>query len=316
MEKLFVIFNTACIGDMLVTNALVRNLKEYYPASKIVFVCDTPYIDVAKYQDGVDEVIAFDKHRDKTLGGILKFVKNFPYKKPYASFVTYANERNLLISRLIGAKHIISHNKSFIWHTKEPFKLKDYIHMKDKWGGMIEALTGEHKNLPIKYYPPKTDTAVVNMVKGLKNPVVLCTTSNFYKKDMRVNDCAELIGLMHDEGLTPVLTGAGKTAEKFSADLRKTGCFDFIDLVGCTSFPELANILKICGKCITVDTGTLHFANALSVPVVGIFYAGCEEMWASDESLYPAKTLVGENIRPADIIKAYKELNNEVCAIL
>ena len=316
MEKLFIIFNTACIGDMLVTNTLVRNLKEYYPSSKIIFVCDTPYIDVAKYQDGVDEVIAFDKHRDKTLGGILKFVKNFPYKKPYASFVTYANERNLLISKLIGAKHIISHNKSFIWHTKDLYKLKDYTHMKDKWGGMIEALTGEHKNIPIKYCPPETHTAVVNMVKGLKNPVVLCTTSNFYKKDMRVNDCAELIGLMHNEGLTPVLTGAGKTAEKFSADLRKTGCFDFIDLVGCTSFPELANILKICGKCITVDTGTLHFANALFVPVVGIFYAGCEEMWASDESLYPAKTLVGENVRPADIIKAYKELNNEVCAIL
>ena len=316
MEKLFVIFNTACIGDMLVTNTLVQNLKEYFPSSKVVFVCDTPYIDVAKYQEGVDNVIAFDKKKDKTLSGILKFVQKFPYKRPEAAFITYANERNLLISRLIGAKHIISHNKSFIWHTKEPYKLNDYTHMKDKWGGMIEALTGEHKNLPIKYCPSETNTAVVNMVKGLKNPVVLCTTSNFYKKDMKVNDCAELIELMHNEGLTPVLTGAGKTAEKFSADLRKTGCFDFIDLVGCTSFLELANILKICGKCITVDTGTLHFANALSVPVVGIFYAGCEEMWASDESLYPAKTLVGENVRPADIIKAYKELNNEVCVIL
>ena len=316
MEKVFVIFNTACIGDMLVTNTLVQNLKSYYPESKVVFVCDTPYVDVAVYQDGVDEVFAFDKHKDKTLRGILKFVKAFPYKNPYAAFVTYANERNLFISRLLGAKHIISHNKSFIWHTKEPFKLKEYVHMKDKWGGMIEALVGEHKNLPIKYCPPIKDTAVVNMVKTLKNPVVLCTTSNFYKKDMGVNDCRELIELMNSEGLTPVLTGAGRVAETFSHNLRKAGCFDYVDLVGCTTFPELANILKICGKCITVDTGTLHFANALSVPVVGIFYAGCDEMWASDETLYPAKTLVGENVTPNDIMKTYKELMSETYSVL
>ncbi len=316
MEKLFVIFNTACIGDMLVTNTLVQNLKEYYPESKIVFVCDTPYVDVAKYESGVDDVVAFDKKKDKTLSGIIKFVQKFPYKNPEASFVTYANERNLLISRLIGAKHIISHNKSFIWHTKEPYKLNNYVHMKDKWGGLIEPLVGEHKNLPIKYNPPAEETPVTAMVKTLKNPVVICTTSNFYKKDMKVNDCADLIRLLHQENLTPVLTGAGKVAEEFSRNLRKTGCTDFVDLVGCTSFPELANILKICGKCITVDTGTLHFANALQVPVVAVFYAGCTEMWAPDTTLYPAKTLSGENITPEDIIRAYKELNNEVCAVL
>lgn len=316
MEKVFVIFNTACIGDILVTNTLVQNIKNYYPDSKIVFVCNKPYRDVALYQYGVDEVIVFDKKKDKTLGGIFNFIKRFPYKRPYASFITYANERNLLISKLIGAKHVISYNKCGFWNTKEKYKLKEYTHMKDKWGGLIEPLTGEHKNLAIKYIPPEADSPITDMVKSLKNPVVLCTTSNFVKKDMGVNDCAELVKLMREQDLTPVLTGAGKVAEEFSHNLRKTGCFNYVDLVGCTSFPELANILMICGKCITVDTGTLHFANALSVPVIGIFYAGCEDMWAPDESLYPARTLAGENVKPQDIMKAFKELTNEVCAVL
>ena len=149
MEKVFLVFNTACIGDMLVTNTLVQNIKTYYPDSKVVFVCDSPFADVAKYQDGVDDVIVFDKKKDKSLKGILNFVKRFPYKKPFASFVTYANERNLLISRLLCAKHIISHNKCKIWNTKEKFELKEFVHMKDKWGGMIEPLVGEYKNLPI-----------------------------------------------------------------------------------------------------------------------------------------------------------------------
>ncbi len=307
-EKIFLVFNTACIGDMLVTNVLVQNIKEYYPESKVVFICDKPYKDVALYQFGVDDVVIFDKKKSKSLAGILKFVWSFPYKKPFASFVTYANERNLLISRLLGAKHIVSHNKAFIWNTKEKYKLKEYVHMKDKWGSLIEPLVGEYKNLPIKYVAPEVNTPVVRMVKEIKNPVVLCTTSNFYKKDMAVSDCKELIGMLQEEGITPVLTGAGKVAEDFSRKLRKEGCFNYIDLIGCTTFPELATILKICGKCISVDTGTLHFANALQVPVVGIFYAGGDNMWASDETLYPAKTLVGQNIKPLDIVEAFKDL--------
>lgn len=307
-EKVFLVFNTACIGDMLVTNVLVQNIKNYYPESKVVFVCNTPYVDVARFQEGVDDVVAFDKKNCKSLKGILEFVNKFPYKKPYASFVTYANERNLLISRLIGAKHVISHNKCNLWHTKEKFTLKDYIHMKDKWGGLIEPLVGEHKNFAIKYNTFDMDSPVITKVKNIKNPVVLCTTSNFFRKDMKVSDCKELINLMIKYGLTPVLTGAGGVARKFASDLKKAGCFDFVDLVDCTSFMELANILKISNRCITVDTGTLHFANALQVPVVSIFYAGCNEMWASDETIYPAKTLVGENVLPLEIMNAFKEL--------
>ena len=49
MEKVFLIFNTACIGDMLVTNTLVQNIKAFYPNSKVIFVCNSPFVDVAKY---------------------------------------------------------------------------------------------------------------------------------------------------------------------------------------------------------------------------------------------------------------------------
>ena len=305
-EKVFVIFNTTSIGDVLVTNTLVQNIKLYYPESKIVFVCNTPIYDVAKYQYGVSDVITFSKTEHTSFKGIFSFVKNFPYKKPFASFVTYSNERNLLISRLIGAKHIISHHKFKLWNTSERFQLKDYSHMKDKWGGMIEALTNEHKNLPIKYIPPVTDSDLIQSIKKLERPVVLCTTSNYEKKDMKIEDCTELIRLLKAEGYTPVLTGAGDVARKFSDDLKKAGCLDFVDIVNCTSFIELANVLKVCGSCISVDTGTMHLANALQVPVVEIFYAWGKDFWASDTNLYPAKVL--DNGTPNDIINAYQEL--------
>ena len=306
MEKVFLVFNTAAIGDMLVTNTLVRNIKYYYPQSKVVFICNTPFVDVAKYQDGVDDVVIFDKKKDKTLKGIFNFVKNFPYKKPFASFVTYSNERNILISRLLGSKHVLSNHKGIygLLNTREKFKIPEYIHMKDCWAGMIEALVGEYQNLPIKYNPPEVNTPVVQKVKSLKRPVIISTTSNYYKKDMEVNDCVELFKLMNNEGLTPVYTGAGAVSADFAEKLE--GC-EFVNLVNQTSFVELANIMKICGSCITVDTGTLHFANALGIPVVSIFYDGHTDMWAPDERLYRAKTLDGYH-SPKEIMDAYNEL--------
>ncbi len=307
-KKVFVIFNTASIGDVLVTNTLVQNIKYYYPDSYVVFVCNKPIEDVAKYQEGVDEVITYEKKLCNSVQGIWKFVKNFLYKKPYASFVTYSNERNLLISRLIGAEHIISHNKFALWNTKENYKLKNYTHMKDIWGGMIEALIGEHQNLPIKYLPPLVESPIIDKIKSLKNPVPISTTSNFIKKDMRVNDCIELINLLNLEGFTPVMTGAGEIARKFNTELKKAGCFEYTDIVDCTSFIELANILKICNCCISVDTGTLHLANALQVPVTGIFYAGLADMWGSDSTLYPSVIIEGQYVKPQEIMSAFKNL--------
>ena len=311
-EKIFVIFNTTSIGDVLVTNTLVQNIKYYYPDSYIVFVCNTPILDVAKYQDGVNEVVTYEKKICKNIKDIWNFAKNFPYKRPFASFITYSNERNLLIARLIGSKHIISNHKISLWNTKEKYKLNIYPHIKDRWGGLIESLTGEHKNLPIKYNAPEIDTPIIRKIKGLTRPVPISTTSNFIRKDMGINDCIELIDLLNKKDLTPVMTGAGDIARKFITDLKKEGCFDFVDIVDCTSFVELANILKICNCCISVDTGTLHFANALQVPVVGIFYDGLADMWGSDTSLYPAKILEGKNVKPQEIISAFEELTG-VC---
>lgn len=308
MEKVFVVFNTASFGDMLVTNSLVQNIKHYYPDSKVVFVCDKPFVDVAKYQQDVDEVIVFDKKKNNTLLGLLQFVVKFPYKRPFASFVTYSNERNLLISKLIGAKHILSNHKCKYWNTREKFPHGNYTHMKTRWESLVEPLQGEFQNFPIKYNAPEITSPLIDKIKEVKNPVIISTTSNYKPKDMTVEDCSKLILELKKRGFTPIITGAGQVSQKFIIELKRTGCLDFIDLVGCTDFVEFANIMKICGKCISVDTGTLHFANALNVPVVSIFYDGHEDMWAPDKHLYRTSTCTGYH-KPEEIVAAFLELN-------
>ena len=63
-SKVFLVFNTACFGDVLLCNSLCQNIKLIYPQSKIIFIVDKPYYEAAKFQKDVDDVVIFDKKKE------------------------------------------------------------------------------------------------------------------------------------------------------------------------------------------------------------------------------------------------------------
>lgn len=72
-------------------------------------------------------------------------------------------------------------------------------------------------------------------------------------------------------GFTPVLVGAvgeRELAARFSA-----AGGGGVDLIGATTLPELAAVLRACSLLVTNDTGTMHLAAGLGVPCLAIFLA-------------------------------------------
>ena len=79
-------------------------------------------------------------------------------------------------------------------------------------------------------------------------------------------------GVWERHGLVPVLVGAKGEAglgERFAA----AADFPFVDCIGRTSLTELAGVLVRCRALVTNDTGTMHLAAGLGVPVCAIFLA-------------------------------------------
>ena len=308
-EKVFVVFNTAFIGDVLVNNALVQNIKYFYPNSKVVFVVQPQFADVARYQKGVDEVVCFDKKHDNNFAGLIKFIRNFPYKRIFASFVLYSNDRNLILSRLLGAKHIITepHGKfTELMSTKEGFKRNTYVHKKDVATGLIESLTGKAiLDLPIVYEPPYVETDFLPLGKDY---VAITATSKFKPKDMSPEIAVELINKLKYVNKVPVILGAGEVSRAFARDIEQLGAGDVVNLVDKTDFVQLANVLKRCSVLVSVDTGTMHFGNALNVPTVAVFYATGMEMWAPQPNLYKTVVLSGTP-NAEEIFEAVKTLS-------
>jgi len=272
--KNFIIFNTACFGDVLLCNSLAQNIKNAFPESRVIFVCDKNWEDVAKYQEDVDEVIVYDKKGEhKGLIGMLKFVKHFKYKKPYASFITYKNIRNYVISKLLKSRFIIAENQ----------KNKN-LHKQLRHSLLLQELTHKKiENLPIKYNLPNKTKNILNNEKYIS---MCCVTKN-PPKDMPINTAIELINKINSEtDCKVVLTGNGDLSLNYAKELESSGA-NFINLVNKTSILELGAVLKGSVGLISVDTGTMHFGYANNVPTVAVFYEDfCVPIWAPKTDLY------------------------------
>ncbi len=299
-KKVFVIFNTSCFGDVLVCNTLCQNIKMAYPDSKVVFVVDKPFYDVAKCQKDVDDVIVYDKKGiHKGLGGIIKFAKDFPYKKPFATFNTYGNARNNVIAKLIGAQYPIIGKRV----------RGRNITMQEAHTALFKQFTNKNlQNFPIKCYADENlPEHLKELMPRWNRYIALCVLTKNPPKDMPFMTAVELINKINYFGYKAVIVGTGDNTVQYAQELENVGC-KFINLVNKTSIPELGSVLKKCEALISVDTGTMHYGYALGVPTTAVFYEKITlPQWAPNPNIYNT-VLIRENQTAENIFDKTQKL--------
>ena len=299
-QKIFLLFNTSHFGDVLLCNSLCQNIKIYYPNSKIVYIVNKPLYDAAKYQKDVDEVISFDKFGEhKGLLARLKFIIKFPYKNADYTFISYRNNTNSLIARLIFSRHIIEVKQK---HIDAP--MQEYV------TNLLTKILGKKvNNLPIKYQVTKElPPQLQNLMPANKNYIGLCTVTTNNRKDIPLETAEEIINKLCASGYSVLYLGIGEDCQNYAKELSKRGC-EFINLVGKTSIPELGTVLQNCKALISADTGTMHMACAVGTPVVSVFYIkSAVKQWQPDTKLY--KSFVIDDDQTAE------NIYNGLCRLL
>lgn len=296
-QDIFVVIILARFGDALVGNGLFQNLKRLYPNSKTVCIINKPYYEVVKYQKDVDETIIFDKDGiHKGLFGMLRFVKNFPYKNIKCIFKESIKPRINILSTLLNPEKIINYNDDTSIPTHERYNnlLKKYT---DK----------EILNLPIVYnatddIPEKFS----NIIYKTKNYIGLCPISSHIKKDMPIEAAFSLIKKLNEDNFKVILLGNGNRTVEYANELENKDS-KFINLINQTTIYELAQVLRNCKCLISVDTGTMHLGYACNVPTVCLFNSNNIAGWAPCKHLYP-HTEVIQSKNADDALCACKSL--------
>lgn len=317
-QKIFFIINLSYFGDVLVTNALCRNIKNNYPDSKIVYVVNEPFYEAAKYQEGVDDVLVIDKRGEhKGLWGLIKFAYNCPYRsKIYAAFIIYGNDRGILLSWLLRAKRRISGFRFFSrLFLTDAVENKIYFSMQDINALYIKVLTKKEPDIvPIKYLTnPESDALTQELAQKYKNKDIigLCTVGKHIENYMPVETAIEIINKLSADNKLVFYFGAGDDSKKYADKLRKEGCKDFVDLSNKTTIYQLANIMRLCKVVISIDTGTLHLAYATGIPLVGVFYRPNQvKKWAPRKELYPNTEVIDCNYTAQNILDRMQKLLN------
>ena len=302
--KIFLVFNTACFGDVLVCNSLVQNIKLAYPNSKVVFVCDKNFYEAAKYQKDVDEVAIYDKRGiHKGLDGFFRFIKTFAYKNPYAAFITYPNMRNYFAAKLLGCKYVVE-GKNF---------RKSNLSTQEQHTNLLTKITKQEiKNLPIEFVVENNiPEHLQSLINKNEKYIGLCALTKNPPKDMPIETAIDLIKKINQSAsFKVILFGVGKNNRDYAEQLRLAGC-DFVDLVNKTSIYELAQVLKVCKALVSVDTGTMHLGYAVKTPVVSVFYEKITlNNWAPNPELYKAIT-ISENQAGSNVYDKILELIGE-----
>ena len=320
--KHFLVINTSFFGDTLLTNPLCQNIKLLYPDSKITFIVNKPFYEVAQYSAGVDKVIPYDKKGiHHGLKGAWKFYKK--YKKRFsagfdAAFVIYGNERGIILAKLFGAKKIYAENKSILNILLDNPKNIDYhgeVKVQNKNCILLEQYTKQKfTELPMKFIPPQK--AYENLPKLLSTTdhlIGICTVSKKKEKDMPVQTCIELIHALNQQGKIPVLLGAGQPSRDYINELYTHHCTEFVNMVDKTSISELGAVLTKCEALISVDTGTMHLGLAVGTPTICLFYISTQEhldSWAPT-NIYNCK-IITQNFSVNNILnKLYQLLEDK-----
>jgi len=313
--KVFVIINSYFIGDILLTDSLIQNIKRLYTNSKVISLTFPALVDVAKYMEGVDEVIIWDrKGKDKGWFKTLLFALKFPYKNIYACFPIYGMDRPVMLSLLLNPKYILCPKQKFLSKFRRSKYKLDY-EFKTCQENVLNLLTGITKerliNEKIKY-----NVELDSLPDEIKLPekyVVLAPVTSRISKDIPAETVCEIIDKMPDKNF--VILGSGKDTERYSSVLKEKGYSNVIDLTNKTSIKECAYIIKNASGMISSDTGLLHLACAVDTPTCAVFYEKGTEHFIPDRSLYKCITLT-ENQTSDNIVKSYKELTERyLCKI-
>ncbi len=140
------------------------------------------------------------------------------------------------------------------------------------------------KQYRIEVFPNQTDQKVAT--KALKNipvnkMVFIQPGASFPSKCWDPQNFAYLIKWLDDREYHCIF--AGNAREEVLIDSITKGCKHVIKLGSRYSLLELAEILKQCRFIITNDTGPMHLAEAVNLPIFSFFW---------EENIIPAKPLI------------------------
>ncbi|MCX7905081.1 MAG: lipopolysaccharide heptosyltransferase II [Elusimicrobiales bacterium] len=272
--KKIIIFQTAFIGDLLLTLPLIKKIKDKYPNSFIALVVRKENLKVAQTIEEINKVFIDDKSSNK-IKSFINLIKNI--KKEYfdISIMPHRSFRTALISYFSHIPQRIGFDifpASLLYNIKIPFKWN--MHDLERNMMLIKDLVFE-TDIDFPNF-----SLNINEETNFSKPIIIINPSSIWTtKRWPDFKFAKLIKMINDRYfIKPILIGSEREKKQISSIEKFTSSNSFINLCGKTDLKELIYLIKNSDLLISNDSGPMHIAVACKTPVIAIFGPTTKEL--------------------------------------
>lgn len=266
------------IGSIVLTSPAVRKVREAYPDSKIFFLTLKSNKDICRELRSADEIITVDISKP---GAFLsdfinktKLLRSIHFDAVY-DFEFYTYFSAIVISMLkcrrsFGFDNFRNNRKVLFTDT---ILFNDHIHTKDNFLHLVNAdeTVGSLTSLQPEF--PDLKTASINSNGAMKIVVNVNASILAYERRLPVKNYNEIIDHITEKfNYKVILTGSDIETEYVKSIFSNVKNKNLVtDLSGKTSASELITLIGSSSCLITNDSGPLHIASALNIPVIAFF---------------------------------------------
>jgi len=279
--KRILIMRTDRIGDVLLSTPVIKALREAYPYSYLAMMVSPYAREIVEGNPYLDEVILYDKDsQHKSWISSFKLARQLASKRFDLAIILHPTNRVHLLAYLCGIPMRIGYDRKFgflLTNRLKHLKQRGEKHELDYNLDMVEYLGIEPKSkqlfMPIKedseqwvkVLLEKSGISFKDKLLGL-HPGASCPS-----KVWPLERFAEVADRLADKYGFKVIIVSGKNDSAKAKVVAQAMKSPAVNLAGETSLSQLACLLKRCALFISNDSGPVHLAVAVGVPVISIF---------------------------------------------
>lgn len=284
--KKILIVRLSSLGDILLATPLIRSIKKKYPDISIDFVLREEYEELLIHNSNINDLY---KYAESKL------------------------EKQLLFNSIISKKYDLAIDLQNNFRSREMIRVLDCPVYKFKKHHFYKFLLVNFKINKLKNVPPipvryanafdmfeldsygldfKTDNQPNEQLQTGEKFIGMCPGARHYTKRWHKGYYKELGKLLENNNYKVVLLG-GK-ADKEICDEIASGLSNPVNLCNQNNILQTAADIKKCKAVYCNDSGLMHLATAVKIPVIAFFGATVKEFGFFP---YKSKSLVLESNR-------------------
>lgn len=269
MQK-FLIIQTAFIGDVVLSTALIEKIAQHYPNATIDFLVRDGNQSLLHNNPHLNKVLVWKKKKRKYyhLLQLLKEIRKERYSKVINVQRYFATG---LLTAFSKAEERIGFNKnplSFLFDKSIQHHSHSTEHEIERNNHLIEHFTNSQKSFP-KLYPSHSDYNSI-ATYSQETYINIFPTSVWFTKQLPESKWIDFIHQL-PENFTVYLLG-GKENKQACEELQsKCSHKKVVVLAGKLSFLESCALMEKATMNYANDSAPLHFASALNAPITAIY---------------------------------------------